>query len=155
MKKVVIIPILFFVFLLNIAGMCCNDDSIPTVAAKDAAPVINTVNKGTWKIIYFFDDNSNKTSLFLGNSFVFDSNNILTVNTNATTYSGSWSVLQSVVVDDNPNNDLSFSISFSSPDNLLRLTNNWDVFERTETRLILRDINGGNGGIDYLTFQKN
>lgn len=155
MKKVIIIPILFFVFLFNIAGTCCNDDTIPAVAAKDAAPVINTVNKGTWKIIYFFDDNSNKTSLFLGNSFVFDSNNILTVNTNATTYSGSWSVLQSVVVDDNPNNDLSFSISFSSPDNLLRLTNNWDVFERTETRLILRDINGGNGGIDYLTFQKN
>ncbi|MFV5689009.1 hypothetical protein ACM55M_10340 [Flavobacterium sp. ZT3R25] len=155
MKKIIFMPILFCIFLLNIAGTCCDDDTMATAVAKDATPVVNTINNGTWKITYFFDDNSNKTSLFSGHTFTFGSNTILTANKEVTVYSGNWSVLQSDVVDYNSGNDLDFSISFSSPDHLVQLSNNWDVFERTTTRVILRDLNGGTGVIDYLTFEKN
>lgn len=154
MKRIVFIPVLFCIFFLNIAGTCCDDDTIAVAVAKDAAPVVNTINNGTWKISYFFDNNSNKTSLFSGHTFTFGSNATLTANNGTTVYSGNWSVLQSKLVDDNPANDLSFSISFSSPDHMSSLSNNWDVFERTTTRVILRDLNGGTGGIDYLTFEK-
>lgn len=35
------------------------------------------------------------------------------------------------------------------------LSDDWDVLERTDTKIRLIDVSGGNGGTDYLTFEKN
>lgn len=154
MKKIVGLPVLFCIFLLTTAGTCCNEDPVAT-AAVDAAPLISSLKNETYKISYFFDDNANKTSLFSGYTFTFGPNNVLTAYKEATGYAGSWSVQQSNVVDDNPKNDLDFSIVFTGPDQLAVLSTHWEVYERTATRVILREANAAATGMTYVTFEKN
>ena len=35
------------------------------------------------------------------------------------------------------------------------LTDDWEITEKSATVIKLRDVSGGNGGTDYLTFTKN
>ena len=58
--------------------------------------------------------------------------------------------------DDSPSNDLDFNILFTSPTNFSdELSDDWDILSRTDTKVELVDVSGGNGGTDYLTFEKN
>lgn len=45
---------------------------------------------------------------------------------------------------------------FSSPTVFAdELTDDWDIISYTDTKIQLVDVSGGNGGTDYLTFEKN
>lgn len=44
---------------------------------------------------------------------------------------------------------------FTSPPDFEELTDDWDIISQTSSKIELIDISGGNGGTDYLTFQKN
>ena len=54
-----------------------------------------------------------------------------------------------------PCNDLDFNIAFSSPANFTDLTEDWNIITYTTTKIQLIHVSGGNGGTDYLTFEKN
>ena len=154
MKTLKLIPILFCIFLLNVASMCNNDDDNSNTPA-DPTPVINTVNQGTWRITLYNDSGTDKTSNFTGYNFTFGSGNVLTATNGSTVYNGTWSVTSSNSNDDNPSNDLDFNIGFASPTTFVDLTDDWDIISYTATKIQLIDISGGNGGTDYLTFEKN
>lgn len=138
--------------MLNVASMCSSDDNN---SASDPTPVINTVTSGTWRITYFYDTDSDETTNFTGYNFTFGASNILTATNGTTTYTGSWSVMSDDTNDDNPSSDLDFNILFSSPTNFAELSDDWDVVSRTDTKIVLTDVSGGNGGTDFLTFEKN
>ena len=133
--------------------MCSSDDDSP---APNPAPVINTVTQGTWRITNYFDNDSNETSNFTGYNFTFGASNVLTATNGTNTYSGTWSVVSdNSSDDDSPSNDLEFNIAFSCPANFADLTDDWDIVSRTDTKIELIDVSGGNGGTDLLTFEKN
>jgi hypothetical protein len=44
---------------------------------------------------------------------------------------------------------------FASPADFADLSDDWDVVSRTDSKVQLIDVSGGNGGTDYLTFEKN
>lgn len=45
---------------------------------------------------------------------------------------------------------------FSSPAVFAdELTDDWDIISYSATKIQLIDVSGGNGGTDYLTFEKN
>lgn len=157
MKKIKLIPLLAMIFMLNVASMCSNDDDSPNSSNNsDPTPVINTVTQGTWRITFYEDSGENHTSYFTGYNFTFSSSNVLTTSNGTNTYTGSWSVTSSNSNDDNPSNDLDFNILFTSPANFAdELTDDWDILSRTDTKIELVDVSGGNGGTDYLTFEKN
>ena len=46
-------------------------------------------------------------------------------------------------------------LNFSTPVSFIEISDDWNVIERTDTKIKLQDISGGNGGTDYLTFEKN
>jgi hypothetical protein len=46
-------------------------------------------------------------------------------------------------------------LSFATPANFVEISDDWQVIERTDSRIKLQDLSGGNGGTDYLTFEKN
>jgi len=140
--------------MLNVASMCSSDDNNSNSSA-DPTPVINTVNQGTWKITLYNDSGTIKTSNFTGYNFTFGSGSALTATNGSNTYNGTWSVTSSDSNDDNPSNDLDFNIGFSTPANFADLTDDWDIITYTSTKIQLIDISGGNGGTDYLTFEKN
>jgi hypothetical protein len=154
MKTFKLIPVLLCVFLLNVASMCSKDDDNSNPSA-DPTPIINTVNQGTWRVTLYNDSGTIKTSNFTGYNFTFGSGNVLTTINGSTTYNGSWSVTSGDSNDDNPSNDLDFNIGFTTPVNFSELTDDWDIVTYTASKIELRDVSGGNGGTDLLTFEKN
>ena len=155
MKKLLLYPLLFGVFLLNVAGTCCADDSeVVSIAKNDLTQLNAIISKGSWNVTYFLDKNSNLTSQYSGYNFTFGTNEILTSNSGSNTFTGNWSVAKSNSIDDNPDNDLDFAISFSNPETLMELSEHWDVTEISETKVRLKSKSSNVDGINYLTFEK-
>lgn len=154
MKTLKLIPILLCIFMLNVASMCSNDDNNSNPPA-DPTPVINTVNQGTWRVTLYNDSGTIKTSNFTGYNFTFATGSALTASNGSNTYNGTWSVTSGDSNDDNPINDLDFNIGFTTPANFADLTDDWDIVTYTASKIELRDVSGGNGGTDLLTFEKN
>ena len=144
--------LLYLVFLVNVASMCSNDDD--SSSSVNQTTVVNTVSSGTWRITLYNDSGTIKTNQFTGYNFTFGPSNVLTATNGTQTYTGSWSVTDSNSNDDSMD-DLDFNIAFTAPANFLELTDDWDIQSRTDTKIELIDISGGNGGTDYLTFEKN
>ena len=154
MKTLKLIPVLLCIFMLNVASMCSSDDNNSNPPA-DPTPVINIVNQGTWRITLYNDSGTIKTSNFTGYNFTFGTGSALTASNGSNTYNGTWSVTSGDSNDDNPSNDLDFNIGFTTPANFADLTDDWDIVTYTASKIELRDVSGGNGGTDLLTFEKN
>ena len=145
--------LLYLVFLVNVASMCSNDDDNSSSSVNQTT-VVNTVSSGTWRITLYNDSGTIKTNQFTGYNFTFGPSNVLTATNGTQTYTGVWSVTDSNSNDDSLD-DLDFNIAFTAPANFLELTDDWDIQSRTDTKIELIDVSGGNGGPDYLTFEKN
>jgi hypothetical protein len=153
MKTFKLIPILLCIFMLNVASMCSSDDNNSTTNVSQTE-VSNTVSSGTWRITLYNDSGTIKTSNFTGYNFTFATNSILTASNGINSYSGTWSITDSNSNDDTLN-DLNFNIAFSAPANFADLTDDWHIQSRTASKIEFIDVSGGNGGTDYLTFEKN
>ena len=140
-------------FVLTTSSMCSNDDDSPTTS-RNPSDIINIVNNGTWRITYYYDTDHEETSNFNGYNFTFGESNVLTASNGTNSYTGTWSVTDSNSNDDNLS-DLDFNIAFSSPAQFEELTDDWEIIEKSSTLIKLKDVSGGNGGTDYLTFAKN
>lgn len=135
---------------------CSDDDSSSTNG--NPTEVVNTVKQGTWRVTSFTEDTNDETHHFTGYNFTFGDNNVVTATNGTNTYTGTWSVTDSSNSsddDDNNNSDIDFNIMFATPENFTELNDDWDILERTDTKIRLRDVSGGNGGTDLLTFEKN
>ncbi|MFZ1529455.1 MAG: hypothetical protein WAT19_11915 [Ferruginibacter sp.] len=78
----------------------------------------------------------------------FTSGNVVTAVNGANTVTGSWGTSSS-------SSGVDMLIAFSSPLDFTDLTDDWDVIERTNSKIRLQSISGGGGGTDLLTFEKN
>ncbi len=153
MKKVILIPMLFCLFMLNVASMCSSDDD--SSSSQDPTPVINAATQGTWRVTSYIDSNTDETNHFTGYNFTFAGGGVLTATNGTNTVTGTWSVTGDDSNDDSPSNDLDFNIGFSTPANFADLTDDWDIVTYSATTISLIDISGGNGGTDILVFTKN
>jgi hypothetical protein len=153
MKRLILIPALFCLFMLNVASMCSSDDN--SSSSTDPTPVINIASQGTWRITSYVDSGTNETNHFTGYNFTFGASSVLTATNGTNTYTGTWSVVTDNSNDDNPSSDLDFNIFFASPADFADLSDDWDVVSSTATTISLIDVSGGNGGTDTLVFTKN
>lgn len=135
--------------LLGLVSCEKEDSSILTQIPEISA----AVSTGTWRITYYLDSGTDKTNLFSGYAFTFNSNGTLSALKAAETVTGTWSVSNSS--DDDSPSDLDFNILFATPALFEDLSDDWDVMEAMTNKIKLIDISGGNGGTDYLTFEKN
>lgn len=55
--------------------------------------------------------------------------------------------------DDDSQDDLDFNFNLSNE--FEDLSDDWDIISQSSTKIELIDVSGGNGGTDYLSFQKN
>lgn len=156
----------FFYLLLTVLFTaftgCSGDDDSNSVNANPQ-PVIDAAVSGSWKITYFFDTDSEETNNFTNYVFTFGPNGVLTATNGTDTVTGTWSVTDSHNSggdgsdDDNSShnsNDLDFNISFASPANFAELSDDWDILSYNTSKIELKDVSGGNGGTDLLTFEK-
>jgi hypothetical protein len=139
--------ILIFAIISVFAFTSCEDDSNNTNVGTPT-DVTNTVQTGDWKITYFYDSDKEETSNYTSYKFTFSDDGILTANNGSSTVTGTWST-------GNDDSTVKMIISFASPDMFEELSDDWHVIERTSTKIRLEDVSGGDGGTDYLTFEKN
>ena len=138
---------------LNLTLMTClffsackkDDNSSSTITTLT---VTNTLSGGNWRISYYWDTDHEETSKFAQYTFTFGSSSVLTAVKGATIITGTWST----ILDDSKTK---LVLNFSSPASFSEISDDWHVIERTDTRIKLQDVSGGNGGTDYLTFEKN
>nr|WP_315176631.1 hypothetical protein [uncultured Flavobacterium sp.] len=145
------VPLLLIIAMLFFS--CSSDDSNSN-STNSVDSVVSIVKSGTWKITYYFDTDKEETSNFSGYNFTFANNGVLTASNGTLTQTGTWSITDSNSSDDSIS-DLDFNVGFSSPATFAELTDDWEIIEKTATVIKLKDVSGGNGGIDYLTFTKN
>ena len=136
------------------SSTCSSSDDDDGSNNNNANPqeVINIAQSGNWTITYFFDTDSDESSDFNGYTFTFADTGVLTATNGSSTIIGTWSVTNSS--SSSSNSDLDFNISFVSPPDFEELSDDWDIISCTSTKIELIDVSGGNGGTDYLTFEK-
>jgi hypothetical protein len=110
--------------------------------------VNSTVITGTWRITYFWDTDHEETSNYTGYVFTFGNNGTVTAVKTGSNVTGTWGTRR----DDSRTK---LDLTFTTPASFVEISDDWHVIERTDTRIKLQDISGGNGGTDYLTFERN
>jgi len=153
MKTSILKTVLSLVLVFTISS-CSSDDDNTNDSNSNQDIVENTVESGTWRITKFIDSGDDETSDYNGYTFTFNSDNTLVAVNGTNTHNGTWSITDSNSGDDSLD-DLHFNIFFASPADFEELTDDWDMLSRTDTKIELVDISDGNGGTDYLTFEKN
>ena len=140
-----------------------SDDVNATNSMADIQEISDLVSNGTWTITNFVDSGSDETANFTGYGFSFNSDGNLVADNGSNTVNGTWSVTDDSGSDDSnddssiddSSDDIDFNIFFASPSNFNELSEDWDIVSRTDSRIELIHVSGGNGGTDNLTFEKN
>jgi hypothetical protein len=120
-----------------------NDDN-----SSSTMDVRTVATSGNWRVTYFMEDNREQTSIFSGYSFTFAANNSLTAIKGTSSIAGSWAT-------DTDDSKSKLVIVFAGSSGFDELTEDWLVIESTSSRIKLQHTSGGNGTVDYLTFEKN
>ena len=143
-----------FAAVLIFGAVSCNSDDNNT--SSSISEINATITSGAWRITNFTEDGTDHTSNYAGYNFTFGDTNILSATNGTNNYQGIWSATDhDSSDDDNPDSDLDFNIQFATPAIFQQLSEDWEILERTAAKVKLRHISGGNGGTDYLTFEKN
>ena len=137
---------------------CANDDD--SMQGQPNPQVIDQIESnvanGSWIITKFDDSGEDETDHFTGYSFTFNSNGVLTADNGVNTYEGTWSITDSDNSDDDDSSDdIDFNINFDLTNDFEDLNEDWDILTHSSTKIEFRDVSGGNGGTDLLTFEKN
>jgi hypothetical protein len=145
---------LIAIFLVTLTMASCRNNVTPNTNTNNPTDVKNIVNNGTWRITYYYDTDQDETNNFNGYNFTFGANNICTASNGTITNTGTWTITDSNSNDDSLS-DLDFNITFGNPAQFVEISDDWEIMEKSNTVIKLKDVSGGNGGIDYLTFTKN
>jgi len=125
----------------------CTKDKASTGEDISSSEVSNTVKNGSWVITSFVDSGKDETAHFSGYDFAFGGEGTITATKGDTTVSGTWSV-------GNDDSKTKLDIHFPAPDEFEDLSEDWHVLQRTDTKIRLEHVSGGNGGTDLLTFER-
>jgi len=148
-------------FMLILSSCSSDDDgNSPSNDLQQIAQIENDVESGTWRITNFIDSGQNETSDFAGYDFTFNTDGTLVATNGSNTQNGTWSITDDDDSDDDSSSDdddIDFNIFFPVPDtnDFEDLNDDWDIVSASSTVIELRDVSGGSGDIDFLTFEKN
>ncbi len=158
--------ILILGIFMGLATSCSKEDT-PNTNSQDTSStssvdqVKQIAQSGDWQVTYFWDTDSDETNDFNGYTFRFNTDGTLTATNGSTTMNGTWSVEDddsnsSSSGDSDSTDDDDFNIFFPVPDtnDFEDLNDDWDIVSISNTKIELTDVSGGNGGTDFLTFEK-
>lgn len=132
--------------------MSCNKDGDNPMNITRTT-VQSNVQNGTWIITKFIDSGTDETNHYSGYNFTFNYSGVLNANNGTNNYDGTWSITDNKSNDDSQD-DLDFNINFNLPNDFEDLNDDWNFISQSSAKIELIDISGGNGGTDYLTFEK-
>lgn len=132
--------ILFFI-LSTVLFSCEKDDNITTT-------LTNNEISGDWKIVSFIDSGKDETNHFQGYTFNFILQQVTATN-------GTIIVIGNYNIQNTSSGGSKLILNFNETDPWEELNEDWDVIEKSASRIKLRHVSGGNGGTDELIFQKS
>lgn len=150
-KKIKISILICLLGLFTIISCSKDDDNS---SDNSQTTVQNNVQSGTWRITKFIDSDTDELNHFTGYNFTFNSSGVLNASNGTNSYDGTWSISDSNS-DDDSQDDLHFNINFNLTNDFEDLNDDWNFISKSSTKIELIDVSGGNGGTDYLTFEKN
>ena len=118
------------------------------ITAADMSKIKAVVESGDWRITNYSDVDNDETTNYVGYTFTFNSDGILGATNGNIAVSGAWSMTSSDV------DELDFNIFFTSPAIFEELADDWEIEKYSSVKIELKDVSGGDGTIDYLTFEK-
>lgn len=125
--------------LLSLISDCMNNSNqVPS----DFEQILTT---DSWFVTYFFDD-TDQTNNFSGYEFTFATDNTAQATNGANIVNGTWNVTGGSTP------DLNLFFGTSSPFD--ELNEDWDIIEATQDIIRLKHISGGNGDVDFLTYER-
>ncbi|MCA1966205.1 MAG: hypothetical protein LDL23_06090 [Flavobacterium sp.] len=148
MKKLKLISILSFLFLLNVASMCSDDDDTSS-QVSNPTEITSTVTDGQWIVTLYKENDVVKTNNYSGYNFTFGTDSALSATNGTTTQSGDWSTYAD-------SGYTKLDMMFTALDGPFEeISEDWNVISRTATKIELKHVSGGDGSIDYLTLEKD
>ncbi|WP_339702207.1 hypothetical protein [uncultured Marixanthomonas sp.] len=127
--------------LLTLITNCTSngDDDIPT-------DFVDNLTSDSWYVTYFFDD-TDETSDFDGYEFTFATDSTAQAVNGAIIVDGTWDLTSGSTPD--------LELFFGNDDPFDELDEDWDIIEATSEIIKLKHISGGDGSVDFLTFERN
>ncbi|WP_064972174.1 hypothetical protein [Kordia zhangzhouensis] len=114
----------------------------------DDTALVNSLTTGDWYITYYFDD-TDETANYTDYVFTFSSDGSATANNMGNVTNGFWNTSAG------DQTALELNLNFGTTAPLDDIAEDWDVLEVTNDIIRLKDVSGGDGSIDYLTFERN
>jgi hypothetical protein len=133
--------------ILIATASSCNKSNDSTSSTNQVTVLTQTAQQGKWKVTYYNDNGTVKTSTYSGYEFQFNSNGTVTATKAATTVSGTWH-------SGTDDSKLKLYLDFGIVNPFQELNDDWHVTQQSSTIITLEDVSGGGGGTDYLTFEK-
>ncbi|MEZ4875478.1 MAG: hypothetical protein R2793_08515 [Flavobacteriaceae bacterium] len=163
MKTSFLKSLLVFSMVLAFTACSQGEDPAPFTPNETSADQTTQVaQSGTWRITSYIDSGQDETSDFSGYEFTFNANGTVTATKGGETVSGTWSITDdssnsSSDDDGNSTDDDDFNLFFavSQDSKFDSLSDDWNFISVSASKIELVHVSGGNGGTDYLTFQKN
>ncbi len=146
MKKFKLFSILSLLLFVSIG---CSDIDDTSTQVSNPTEITSTVTDGSWVVTLYKEGDVIQTSNYSGYSFTFGSDGSLSATNGSTTQSGDWSTYAD-------SGNTKFNIMFEALDGPFEeISEDWNVISRTATKVELKHVSGGDGSIDYLTFEKD
>ena len=123
-----------------------DDDNDHDEDDVDDSELVHVLLQHEWMITYFFDD-KDETADFSGYAFTFFENGMLKAKKGEQVVEGTWS-------SNGDDGELEVELNFGDDVILLELNDDWDVIEFATGIIKLKDVSGGDGSVEYLTFEK-
>lgn len=126
----------------------CSNNGGDDNSGIDDSTLVQALTTGDWYITNYFDD-VDETASFTDLIFNFAVDGTATANGAGMTTDGTWSTSSG---DETP---LELNLNFGVTPPFDELEEDWDVLEVTNEIIRLKDISGGDGSTDFLTFERN
>ncbi|MEO8146348.1 MAG: hypothetical protein ABI723_01860 [Bacteroidia bacterium] len=138
MKNIFSISVLVLMMIVTSCKKDDNSNSTPSIGS--------TVQQGKWKVTSYIDSGNDETNHYTNYEFQFNSDGTVAAIKTGSTINGTWS-------NGNDDSQQKLYLSFStSPFD--ELNDDWHITSQSSSQIKLEDVSGGNGGTDYLTFEK-
>jgi hypothetical protein len=123
-------------------------DCIEGGGGIDDTELVNALTTGEWYVTFYFDD-EDETSNYNDFVFNFNSDGTATATDSGGPTNGTWSTSPG------DETELGLNLNFGGIPPLDELADDWDVLEVTNDIIRLKDISGGDGSEDFLTFERD
>jgi hypothetical protein len=120
----------------------------------DVLEIRNFMMGGDWIVALYEDGDMNETENYMGYTFNFMANHLITTTLSETgvSYPGLWRVLR------NSDGKLKVYLNFGDVDPLVELTEDWELVSITNDRIELKDVSSNNAGtaeeVSTLVFER-